>query len=359
MEPATYKHIKQLMVSSGLIPHYQQPLINYEAFNFETETIVITGAAGTIGSELAKQLLVCNYRKLILVDCAESPLYNLIKEFEKEEVTSLEYVLSNINDADVMTGFFEVYKPTLIFHAAAYKHVPLMEMHPYEAVKTNYLATQHLADLAIKHDVKKFVFISTDKAVNPESVMGITKHLAERYIMQLQPQESTQFSIARFGNIMGSNGSVLPLFINQIASGHPLSITHERITRYFMDKHKACALIVQIALFKMNENSLFTFDMGTPIKLMDVVQTLISMYAEKNKNQTIDLKITGLRPGEKFEEELVSKDEILTPTQHNAIFLVSSREPKTQKKPVNFTILKNITPYQTPQEIKAILKSLI
>jgi len=356
MEQSTYNHIKQLIADSGLIHPKRNAKKNYQNFNFENETILITGAAGTIGSELAKHLLSCNYKKLILMDCAESPLYNLIKSFENENVSAVEFLLSNINDENAMEWLFEVHKPTLIFHVAAYKHVPLMEAYPYEAVKTNCVATKFLADLAIKHEVKKFIFISSDKAVNPISVMGMTKCIAENYLMQLKQQNTTRFSIARFGNIMGSNGSVLPLFISQIDSGIPLTITDKHITRYFIDKHKACNLILQITAFDTHDTNMFTFDMGTPIKLMDLANTLLSMYAEKN--ETIEIKITGLRPGEKFDEELISKDEIVLPTENRNIFFVSKNNKKNLKT-IDFQKLKNITPYLPPQEIRTILMDFI
>ncbi len=354
MEPSTYKRIKQLITDSGLIQPKAPTQSIHQNFNFENEIILITGAAGSIGCELAQQLLFCNYKKIILLDCAESPLYNLIKAFENEN--ALEFLLLNINDENSMEWLFQVHKPTLIFHAAAYKHVPLMEAHPYEAVKTNCFATKFLADLAIKYAIKKFVFISSDKAVNPISVMGMTKRIAEHYLIALSNQNTTQFSIARFGNIMGSNGSVLPLFIKQIEDGKPVTITHEHITRYFIDKHKACSLILHLATFSIRETTTFTFAMGIPIKLMDVAETLISLYAENEKN--IEIKITGLRPGEKFHEELVSKEEDLLKTENPDILKVIKKN-RTTPKPIDFDRLKNCTPYLTPHEIKTILEDFI
>lgn len=354
MTQETYNHIKQLIEDSGVIHLNGSPKKVFQNFDFSEETILITGAAGSIGSELAKHILACDYKKLILVDIAESPLYNLIKAFENEDLTKIACLLLNINEVESVEFLFETYKPTLIFHAAAYKHVPLMEAHPYEAVKTNILATKLLADLAIKYKAKKFIFISTDKAVNPISVMGITKYIAEKYVMQLAQKNNTQFTITRFGNIIGSNGSVLPVLKKQIDYGLPLTITSKTIARYFIDKHKACNLILKIATFNKSEGCVFTFNMGEPIKLIDLANCLISLYA--NKHDKIAIKITGLRPGEKHDEDIISKDEVLIATTDKDILLVKQKDEKAQKK-IDLSNLLNITPYLSPQEIKGALLS--
>lgn len=356
MNQATYNRIKQLIVDSGLIHSNEKTEKPFQYFNFENETILITGAAGSIGSELARHLLVCNYKKLILIDIAESPLYNLIKEFENQDLNKIDCLLLNINETDSVEYLFKTYKPTIIFHAAAYKHVPLMESHPYEAVKTNILATKSLADLAIKHDVKKFIFISTDKAVNPISVMGMSKHIAENYILELTKKSNTQFSVTRFGNIMGSNGSVLPLFIKQIDSGLPLTITSNTVSRYFIDKHKACNLILKIATFNQSDENVFTFNMGAPIKLIDLANCLLEIYS--NKQTKTNIKITSLRPGEKYEEDIISKNESLVATSDKDILLVK-RKTKTPYKKLDFSNLINVTPYQSTETIKNILLSYI
>ncbi|MFG6686995.1 SDR family NAD(P)-dependent oxidoreductase [Mariniflexile sp. HNIBRBA6329] len=356
MNQDTCSDIKQLIVDSGLIHSKEKTEKPFQHFNFENETILITGAAGSIGSELARHLLVCNYKKLILIDIAESPLYNLIKEFENEDSNKIDCILLNINETDSVEYLFKTNKPTIIFHAAAYKHVPLMENHPYEAVKTNILATKLLADLAIKYEVKKFIFISTDKAVNPINVMGISKHIAENYIIELAEKSETQFSITRFGNIIGSNGSVLPLFIKQIDSGLPLTITSKTITRYFIDKHKACNLILKIATFNKLDENVFTFNMGEPIKLIDLANCLIELYA--NKHTKTDIKITSLRLGEKHEEDIISKNELLVATSDKDILMVKRKNNKPYKKS-DFSNLINITPYQSSETIKNILLSYI
>jgi FlaA1/EpsC-like NDP-sugar epimerase len=320
------------------------------------DTILITGAAGSIGSELARQLVSSSYKRLILVDIAESPLYSVFKEFEHEDVSKIEFLLLNITEKDSVEYLFETYKPTLIFHAAAYKHVPLMEEHPYEAIKTNILATVLLADLSIKYNVKKFIFISTDKAVNPISVLGMSKNIAENYLTYLSQKNVTDFSITRFGNILGSNGSVLPLFIKQIEAGLPLTITSKTVTRYFINKKKACHLILQIATFNRYRSGIFTFNMGKPIKVIDLAKSLISIY-EKH-NETIKIKITGLRPGEKLHEAMIWDEEELLPTENKDILLVNNKN-KLEYKSLDFNPLINVTPYHSPQDIKAVLLKYI
>ncbi|WP_372754902.1 polysaccharide biosynthesis protein [Mariniflexile sp.] len=351
MNKNTYNHIRQLIEDSGLIRSFENEKKEYHSFDFSNETILITGAAGSVGSELSKQIVAGQFKKLILIDVAESPLYNLYKDFENEELSKIEFILLNIKEQDELKYVFETYKPTIIFHAAAYKHVPLMEAHPYEAIKTNILATKLLADLSINYEVKKFIFISTDKAVNAISVMGISKRIAENYLIQQSQSSNTIFSIARFGNIMGSNGSVLPIFIKQIESHLPLTITSNSITRYFIGKHKACHLILQLATFNKMESNLFTFNMGEPIKLIDIVEVLTKFYPK----ETIEMEITGLRPGEKHEETMISEDEFIIPTENEAILQVM-RKPNKSLKIKNLNDLEKITPYQSSLEIKRKLK---
>ena len=354
MHESTYNHIKQLIVDSGLLKGYKTPKHSTQKYPFNDECILITGAAGSIGSELTKQVLTTSFKTLILVDVAESPLYNLYKELENEDLSHVHFLLLNITETDALQYLFETFKPTLVFHAAAYKHVPLMEAHPYEAVKTNILATKYLVDLAIAHKTRKFIFISTDKAVNPISVMGLSKRIAEMYILQWVHTTSTLFSIARFGNIMGSNGSVLPLFIKQIEAGLPVTVTNHTIARYFISKPKACQLILQLATFNNQNHHVFTFNMGKPIKIIDIATCLISLYPE----QQIDIKMTGLRPGEKQEESIVSHHEALVTTDYEDIYIVQS-QPATPTKNIDIHQLKSITPYQSPKDIKVLLQKMV
>ena len=355
MNQTTYNHIKQLIDDSEVFHSNRNTKATFQNFDFNNETILITGAAGTIGSELARHIFACSFKKLILVDIAESPLYNLIKAFENEDdLNKIEFLLLNITEESAVEYLFQTYKPSIIFHAAAYKHVPLMEAHPYEAVKTNIFATKLLADLSVKYAVNKFIFISTDKAVNPISVMGVSKYIAEKYILQLAQKNSTQFSITRFGNIMGSNGSVLPIFKKQIDSGTPLTITSKTMARYFIGKHKACHLILKIATFNKSDDPIFTFNMGEPIKLIDLATYLIDCYSDKKAN--IEIKITGIRPGEKLDEDIISENEMLITSSDKDILIVKRKDEKIHDE-IDLSHLLNITPYQSPQEIKSILFS--
>ena len=347
---ASLNDIEKLFNESGII-HSKKTNQSFPSFNFSEEIILITGAAGSIGSQLARHLINCSYKKLILVDIAESALYDLIVDFEQENTSNIQFLLLNVTEADSVEYLFETYKPTLIFHAAAYKHVPLMEQHPYEAVKTNILATKLLADMAVKHQVKKFVFISTDKAVNPVSIMGMSKLIAERYINTIAKSSATQFIITRFGNILGSNGSIVPLFLKQIASGQPLTITHKEMTRYFISNHKACLLILELASYTKLEGNLFTFNMGKPIKIYDLAKKLLETLGKPDYK----IMFTNIRPGEKINEELIANNEALFPTNNKDMLLIKQpQSPNTLK----LDTLLNITPYQSPSEIKNILKSL-
>ncbi|WP_052825930.1 SDR family NAD(P)-dependent oxidoreductase [Neotamlana nanhaiensis] len=321
--------------------------------NFTEEVILITGAAGSIGSALAKQLTNSTYKKLVLVDIAESPLYELIKDLENQNTLNMEFVILNITDEASLKKVFEKYKPTILFHAAAYKHVPLMESNPFEAVKLNIFGTKLLADLAITFKVKKFIFISTDKAVNPISIMGLTKLIAEHYLNFLSENKNTKFLITRFGNILGSNGSVVPLLKKQIDFNLPLTVTNKEISRYFISKESACALILKIAETENSSNT-FTFNMGEPIKIIDLAKRMIHL-AKLNENYPI--KITGLRPGEKLNEEIINNYEKLNPSKNPDIFIVENSKRKI--KPIDFSKLNQMDLALSAKEIKDILYSLL
>ncbi|PIA77561.1 hypothetical protein BFR04_08970 [Gaetbulibacter sp. 4G1] len=353
MNTPTPNHIQQLIRDSGIFNFKKNSKSKYPNLEFSDHTILITGAAGSIGSELAKQLTQCTYKKLILVDIAESPLYELQQELENNASINAEFILLNITEKESLSYLFETYTPTLVFHTAAYKHVPLMETNPYEAVKLNIIGTKLLADLSIKHQVKKFIFISTDKAVNPISVMGMSKRIAEHYLSGLNNQNKTKFIITRFGNIFGSSGSVVPLFISQINSGKPITVTDKSISRYFICKHKACNLILEIATFKDFENPVFTFNMGKPIKIFDLAKVLITFY-----NEDINIEITEVRPGEKLHEDILASNETLIPTTHKDIMQIKSKSDKS-KNIKNLKELLKITPFQSVSEIKMTLKKYV
>jgi FlaA1/EpsC-like NDP-sugar epimerase len=291
------------------------------------KVVMITGAAGSIGSEIAMQVLQYKPARLILVDQAESPLYDLQFEINNNKKYKIHadrviYMVASVKDRFRMNNIFRTYKPQLIYHAAAYKHVPLMEDHPYEALLVNVFGTKIIADLAVEHQVNKFVMISTDKAVNPTNVMGASKRIAEIYT-QCMSNGKTQFITTRFGNVLGSNGSVIPLFKKQIESGGPVTITHKDITRYFMTIPEACNLVLEAGAMG-NGGEIFVFDMGVPVKIYDLAVKMIRLSGLKQD----DIKIVevGLRPGEKLYEELLANQENTTNTHHPKIMRALVRQ---------------------------------
>ncbi|MCL6266217.1 polysaccharide biosynthesis protein [Flagellimonas myxillae] len=292
--------------------------------DFEDKVIMVTGGAGSIGSELVRQICKYNYTTLVIIDQAESALYDLQQELKQAGFFNFIPIVSDIRDKNKMRVLFEEYKPDRIFHAAAYKHVPLMECNPYEAVKINVAGTKTLVDLAIENEVEKMVFVSTDKAVNPTNVMGATKRIAEMYISSRQQEGKTKFVTTRFGNVLGSNGSVIPLFRKQIEKGGPLTVTHKDITRYFMTIPEASQLVLEAgAMGKGGE--IFIFDMGESVKILDLAKNMIRLSGLHYPDD-IDIKITGLRPGEKLYEELLANGENTLPTYHDKIMISKVRD---------------------------------
>lgn len=290
--------------------------------------IMITGAAGSIGSEIARQVLLYNPARVILLDQAESPIFDLQYEINntprfKEVASRVVYIVSSVRDKFRMESIFRTYLPQVIYHAAAYKHVPLMEENPYEAIMINVFGTKIVADLAVKFKTKKFVMISTDKAVNPTNVMGASKRIAEIYVQSLS-QESTRFITTRFGNVLGSNGSVIPIFRKQIESGGPVTVTHKEITRFFMTIPEACNLVMEAGA--MGEGSeIFVFDMGRPVKIYDLARRMIQLSG-RLPERDIQIVETGLRPGEKLYEELLLVQENTLPTHHPKIMIARVRK---------------------------------
>jgi FlaA1/EpsC-like NDP-sugar epimerase len=287
------------------------------------ETILVTGAAGSIGSEIASQIANYKVKQLVLVDQAESDLYDLQQDLKQKGHTNFTPIVTDIRDKNRVDYIFQEYKPTMVFHAAAYKHVPLMECNPYEAIKINVNGTKILADIADKYQIKKFVFVSTDKAVNPTSVMGATKRIAEMYISCMQRQSNTKFITTRFGNVLGSNGSVIPLFKKQIEKGGPLTVTHKEVTRYFMTIPEASQLVLEAgAMGKGGE--IFIFDMGESVKIYYLALNMIKLSGLRFP-EDINIKITGLRPGEKLYEELLAHGENTMETYHDKIRISKTR----------------------------------
>ena len=285
--------------------------------------VMITGAAGSIGSEICRQTLHYNPKMLIMVDQAESPMYDLQFELKnthefKDIIDRMVFVIANVKDERRMREVFETYHPQLIYHAAAYKHVPFMEENPYEAVYVNVFGTKNIVDMAIEHGVEKFVMISTDKAVNPTNVMGATKRIAEIYTQSRKCK--TQFITTRFGNVLGSNGSVVPLFRKQLEQGGPLTVTDKRIIRFFMTIPEACSLVMEAGSIGQN-NEIFVFDMGQPVKIYDMAKKMIQLSGRTN----IEIKEIGLRPGEKLYEELLATKENTMPTDNPKIMRAQVR----------------------------------
>ena len=318
------KQIKQVQIED-LLGRAPIEIDNPNLLNeFNGETILITGAAGSIGSELVKQLSNFAAKQLILVDQAESALYDLQQDLKQNNKFNFVAIVADIRDGLRIDTIFQQHKPTMVFHAAAYKHVPLMEQSPYEAIKINVNGTKLLADTASRYNVKKFVFVSTDKAVNPTSVMGATKRMAEMYITCLQKESKTKFITTRFGNVLGSNGSVIPLFKKQIENNKPLTLTHKDITRYFMTIPEASQLVLEAGTMGKG-GEIFIFDMGESVKIYDLAKNMIKLSGLRFP-EDIDIKITGLRPGEKLYEELLANGENTLSTYHKKIMISKTRE---------------------------------
>ncbi|SHG35942.1 polysaccharide biosynthesis protein [Flagellimonas flava] len=288
------------------------------------KSIVVTGGAGSIGSEIVRQICSYDYRSLVIIDQAESALYDLQQELKQKGFHNFVPIVGDVRDKNRMNLIFQEHKPDMVFHAAAYKHVPLMEYNSYEAIKINIAGTKVIADLSIMHEVEKFVLISTDKAVNPTNVMGASKRIAEIYVSCMQQQSGTKFITTRFGNVLGSNGSVIPLFRKQIEQGGPLTVTHKDITRYFMTIPEASQLVLEAGA--MGEGGeIFIFDMGESVKIYDLAKNMIKLSGLQYP-EDIKIKFTGLRPGEKLYEELLADGENTLPTYHKKIKISKTRE---------------------------------
>lgn len=300
------------------------------------KTILISGAAGSIGSELVRQLAKFKINKLILFDVAESPLHEMQLEIQdKFPYLNIECVIGDVRSPYRVDYVFRNHRPNMVFHAAAYKHVPLMEQNPCEAVMVNAHGTRNMADFAIRYNVERFVMISTDKAVNPTNIMGASKRIAEIYVQSLDKaiQERkikgvTRFSTTRFGNVLGSNGSVIPRFRAQIKAGGPVTVTHPDIIRYFMTIPEACRLVLEAA-FIGSGGEIFVFDMGEPVKIADLAKRMIEL-AGFEPDKDIPIVYTGLRPGEKLYEELLNDEEYTIPTSHKKIMVARVREYEYQ-----------------------------
>ena len=284
--------------------------------------VLITGSAGSIGSEMVRQVALYRPAQMILIDQAETPQHDIRLMMAKEfPYVKAETIVTSIDRKTRMDTVFSMYRPDYVFHAAAYKHVPMMEDNPSEAILNNVYGTKVIADMAVKYGVKKFVMISTDKAVNPTNVMGCSKRICEIYVQALDKKVETQFVTTRFGNVLGSNGSVIPLFREQIKNGGPLTVTHPDIIRFFMLIPEACKLVLEAGT-KGHGGEIFVFDMGKPVKIADLAQRMINLSGAKN----VEIKFTGLRPGEKLYEEVLNELEGTKPTFHEKIRIATVRE---------------------------------
>jgi FlaA1/EpsC-like NDP-sugar epimerase len=319
--------------------------------------VLVTGAAGSIGSGMVRQIGKYQPKQLILLDQAESPLYDLQNELKSEFPNlNFEVVIGDIRSYQRMKNLFKTFNPKYVFHAAAYKHVPLMEGNPSEAVLTNVFGTRNLVELASEFEVYKFVMISTDKAVNPTNVMGASKRIAEIYAQSKNQSSNTKYITTRFGNVLGSNGSVIPLFQRQIDQGGPITVTDERITRFFMTIPEACQLVLEAGTMG-DGGEIFVFDMGDSVKIIDLAKKMITLSGlELGKD--IEIKITGLRPGEKLYEELLAKEENTLPTHHPKILKAKVRiEDVEQLEKINALI--DMFELQNNDAIVAKMKTIV
>ncbi|WP_373495727.1 polysaccharide biosynthesis protein [Aquiflexum sp.] len=331
----------------------------------ENKVVLVTGAAGSIGSELCRQIMFYNPKMVVLLDMAESTLYELdIDLRESGMITPHITILADIRDKSSMKAVFSKIKPDIVFHAAAYKHVPMIENYPEEAIKSNILGTKILADLAVLYHVEKFVFVSTDKAVNPTNVMGATKRAAEMYVQSLNTylenhhkKSYTRFITTRFGNVLGSNGSVVPLFKKQIQKGGPITVTHPDVTRYFMTIPEASQLVIEAGIMG-NGGEIYAFDMGEPLKILDLAVNMIHLSGKK-VGDDISIVFTGLRDGEKLYEELLNDSEIAKITHHPKIKIAQVSGVHYYKIDSQLEIFFNMVGKSSENDLVFHLKSII
>ena len=323
--------------------------------------VLVTGAAGSIGSEIVRQLIPFQPESIILVDQAETPLHNLELELADQNLNlNFTYIIADVRNEYRMEEIIAKNRPHYVYHAAAYKHVPMMERFPGEAVLTNVKGTQNLVNLAVKYDVERFVMVSTDKAVNPTNIMGASKRLAEMYVQWMDQQKltNTKLITTRFGNVLGSNGSVIHRFKEQIENGGPLTVTHPEITRYFMTIPEACQLVLEAGSMG-NGGEIFVFDMGESIKILDLAKKMIRLYG-LIPNQDIAITYTGLRPGEKLYEELLNDNENTLPTYHHKITIAKVKPLQMEALNEQFEHLVNLAKNTDElNELVAMMKALV
>ena len=333
--------------------------------DLKDKTILITGAAGSIGSEIVRQVIQFKPHSIVLVDQGETPLHQLTLELETIVTESnIHSVIADVRNKEVMRRVFRTYSPQVVYHAAAYKHVPLMEENPSQAIQTNVEGTKNVADLACEFKVKKFVMVSTDKAVNPSNVMGASKRIAEKYVQSLQLRsvkenngKGTKFITTRFGNVLGSNGSVVPLFSKQIAAGGPVTITHQDIIRYFMTIPEACQLVLEAGSMGKG-GEIYIFDMGKPVKIIDLARKMIKL-AGFIPDKDIPIKIVGLRPGEKLYEELLNDTSKTIPTYHEKIMIAEEIQEEFENLHLEIEELIGMSTFFSNEDIVAKMKKIV
>jgi FlaA1/EpsC-like NDP-sugar epimerase len=354
----SFKQIKKVQIEELLERDAIQLDIDIIINQLNNKTILVTGAAGSIGSEIVRQVIKFNPKKIILLDQAESPLYEMEMELhDKYKQQQYEIVMGDIRNKDRMENVFKTFAPSIVFHAAAYKHVPMMENNPSESIFTNVLGSKNLADLSVQYKVEKFVMVSTDKAVNPTNVMGASKRIAEIYTQSLNKNSTTKFITTRFGNVLGSNGSVIPRFRQQIETGGPITITHPDITRFFMTIPEACQLVLEAgAMGKGGE--IFIFDMGESVKIVDLAKKMIKLSG-LILDKDISIIYTGLRPGEKLYEELLANEENTIPTHHKQILIAKVKEYDFETISSSINELINLFDQQNNKSIVKKMKELV
>jgi FlaA1/EpsC-like NDP-sugar epimerase len=353
----SFKQIKKIKIED-LLERDEIVLDREKTFaQLNGKVILVTGAAGSIGSELVRQIIKFNPKKIVLLDQAESAIYDLVNELKDIHQTTFEEVIADVRNHERMENVFNHFKPQIVYHAAAYKHVPLMEMNPSEAIFTNVGGTKIVADLAIKYHTDRFVLVSTDKAVNPTSVMGASKRVVEIYTQALGKSSKTKFITTRFGNVLGSNGSVIPLFKKQIEKGGPITITHPEITRYFMTIPEACQLVLEAGCMG-NGGEIYIFDMGESVKIVDLANKMIRLSG-LTVGKDIEIIYTGLRPGEKLYEELLNNSENTIPTHNKQIMIAKVQVADLEQIKVEISKLINLAHTQDNIKIVQQLKSIV
>ena len=369
LKSPTVQKLRQSDLGNSIKNLQIEDLLNRKPIKIENEevrkrhfekNILVTGGAGSIGSEIVRQVAQFNPSLIVVLDQAETPLYDIELEIkEKYPNLNFKFVMLDVANYSRLEALFERYQFSMVYHAAAYKHVPLVEDNPHEAIFTNVLGSKNVADLSSKYKVNRFVMVSTDKAVNPTNVMGATKRTAELYVQSLQNVEGniTKFITTRFGNVLGSNGSVIPLFKKQIENGGPITITHPDIMRYFMTIPEACELVLQAGTMGKG-SEIFVFDMGEPVKILDLAKRMIKLSGFE-PDSDIKIVFSGLRPGEKLYEELLSDDAKTLPTHNEKIMI--SKDPNMRHEDIDRLVKELVSTSEKPEKIEVvrILKNIV